>query len=57
VQLAVRANAVYPGGDHLIYTADVEAIEESDGRPLLFFSGAYKQLHALDPSHCWHDFG
>ncbi|WBG66835.1 flavin reductase family protein [Pseudomonas citronellolis] len=57
VQLAVRANAVYPGGDHLIYTADVEAIEESDGRPLLFFSGTYKQLHALDPSHCWHDFG
>ncbi|MCY1270807.1 NADH-dependent flavin reductase [compost metagenome] len=57
VQLVVRANAIHPGGDHLIYTADVEAIEESDGRPLLFFSGAYKQLHALDPSHCWNDFG
>ncbi len=57
VQLAVRANAVHPGGDHLIYTADVEAIEESDGRPLLFFSGAYKQLHALDPSTCWFDRG
>ncbi|MED5611654.1 flavin reductase family protein [Pseudomonas sp. JH-2] len=57
VQLVVRANAVHPGGDHLIYTADVEAVEESDGPPLLFYSGTYKQLHALDPNHCWHDFG
>ncbi|MEN0107723.1 MAG: flavin reductase family protein [Pseudomonas sp.] len=57
VQLAVRANAVHVGGDHLIYTADVEAVEESDGRPLLFFSGAYKQLHALDPANCWFDLG
>lgn len=57
VQLAVRANAVHVGGDHLIYTADVEALEESDGRPLLFFSGAYKQLHALDPANCWFDRG
>lgn len=57
VQLAVRANAVHEGGDHLIYTADVEALEESDGRPLLFFSGSYKQLHALDPANCWFDRG
>ncbi|WP_286912647.1 MULTISPECIES: flavin reductase family protein [unclassified Pseudomonas] len=57
VQLAVRASAVHPGGDHLIYTAEVEAIEESDGRPLLFYSGAYKQLHALDPATCWFDLG
>ncbi|WP_336335629.1 flavin reductase family protein [Pseudomonas putida] len=57
VQLAVRANALHQGGDHLIYTADVEAIEESDGRPLLFYSGSYKQLHALDPATCWFDLG
>lgn len=57
VQLAVRANAVHVGGDHLIYTADVEALEESDGRPLLFYSGSYKQLHALDPATCWFDLG
>lgn len=57
VQLAVRANAVHVGGDHLIYTADVEAVEESDGRPLLFYSGSYKQLHALDPATCWFDLG
>ena len=57
VQLAVRANAVHMGGDHLIYTADVEALVESDGRPLLFYSGSYKQLHALDPATCWFDLG
>ncbi|HBP5919927.1 flavin reductase family protein [Pseudomonas aeruginosa] len=57
VQLAVRANSIHAGGDHLIYTADIESIQEADGRPLLFFSGGYKQLHALDPSHCWSDFG
>lgn len=57
VQLAVRANAVHVGGDHLIYTADVLALEESDGRPLLFYSGSYKQLHALDPATCWSDLG
>ena len=57
VQLAVRANAVHVGGDHLIYTADVLGLAESDGRPLLFFSGAYKQLHALDPATCWFDVG
>ncbi|MFJ2690174.1 flavin reductase family protein [Pseudomonas sp. NPDC087336] len=57
VNLAVRANAVHEGGDHLIYTADVEALEESDGLPLLFYSGSYKQLHALDPATCWFDRG
>lgn len=57
VQLAVRANAVHEGGDHLIYTADVLALEESDGRPLLFYSGTYKHLHALDPATCWFDLG
>lgn len=57
VQLAVRANSVHEGGDHLIYTADVQAVEESDGRPLLFYSGSYKQLHALDPATCWFDLG
>ena len=57
VQLAVRTDAIHAGGDHLIYTAAIEAVREADGRPLLFFSGGYKQLHALDPSHCWSDFG
>lgn len=57
VQLTVRTNAIHEGGDHLIYTANVESINENDGRPLLFFSGNYKQLHALNPTNCWIDLG
>lgn len=55
VQIVVRAHAIHPGGDHQIYTADVLEIRESDGPPLLFFSGKYKQVHALDPLQCWND--
>ncbi|MGF6637925.1 flavin reductase (DIM6/NTAB) family NADH-FMN oxidoreductase RutF [Paraburkholderia sp. MM5496-R1] len=53
VQMVVRVHAIHAGGDHRIYAADVESLNESDGHPLLFFSGKYKQLHALDPSQCW----
>ena len=55
VQIAARAEAVYEGGDHLISTAHVEALHESDGPPLLFYSGKYKQVVAHDPSACWLD--
>ena len=56
VQIAARAEAIHPGGDHLIYTARVNALRESDGTPLLFFSGKYKQIVAHDPSLCWMDW-
>lgn len=55
VQIVATVDSVFPGGDHLIYTARVDQLEEMDGRPLLFFSGRYKQLHALDPLSCWQD--
>lgn len=55
VQIVAKVHNVFPGGDHLIYTAEVERLDEADGRPLLFFSGKYKQLHALDPLECWKD--
>lgn len=55
VQIAARAAAVHEGGDHVIYTAHVEALHESDGPPLLFYSGKYKQIVAHDPSSCWLD--
>lgn len=55
VQIAARAEAIHEGGDHLIYTAHVEALHESDGPPLLFYSGRYKQIVAHDPSSCWFD--
>jgi flavin reductase (DIM6/NTAB) family NADH-FMN oxidoreductase RutF len=55
VQIAARAEAIHAGGDHLIYTAHVDVLNESDGTPLLFYSGKYKQLVAHDPSSCWVD--
>ncbi|SDI49867.1 NADH-FMN oxidoreductase RutF, flavin reductase (DIM6/NTAB) family [Paraburkholderia steynii] len=57
VQISARANAIHVGGDHLIYTADVETLTEGDGPPLLFFSGKYKQIFAHDPVQCWNDHG
>ena len=57
VQMAVRADAIHDGGDHKIYIAVVEEMDEPGrGRPLVFYSGSYKQLHVLDPLHCWHDY-
>ena len=38
-----------------IYTAHVLHVHESDGPPLLFYTGKYKALFALDPTHCWND--
>jgi flavin reductase (DIM6/NTAB) family NADH-FMN oxidoreductase RutF len=55
VRIVARVAAIHPGGDHLIYTADVLSVRESDGPPLLFFTGKYKAMFALDPLHCWHD--
>lgn len=55
VRIVARVNAVHAGGDHQIYTADVLSVQESDGPPLLFYTGKYKALFALDPLHCWND--
>ncbi len=53
VRMVVRTHAIHAGGDHRIYTAHVEHLDELDGQPLLFFGGKYKQLHTLDPAQCW----
>jgi flavin reductase (DIM6/NTAB) family NADH-FMN oxidoreductase RutF len=34
----------YPGGDHTIFTGEVEAVTTSDGLPLLYFMGEYGRL-------------
>lgn len=39
--LDCRLWASYPGGDHTIYVGEVLAGEAREGRPLLFFQGAY----------------
>lgn len=44
-------DAVHPGGDHVIIVGEVTRFRRADaGAPLLFFSGAYRQLQAVDPS-------
>lgn len=55
VRIVARVAAIHTGGDHQIYTADVLHVHESDGPPLLFYTGKYKALFALDPTHCWND--
>ena len=41
VSIQATVSNVYEGGDHLIYTAYVEKLEEKDGAPLLYFGGQY----------------
>ncbi|HZZ02651.1 flavin reductase family protein [Paraburkholderia sp.] len=55
VRIVARVDAIHAGGDHHIYTADVLSVHESDGPPLLFYTGKYKALFALDPLHSWND--
>lgn len=37
--LACRVREVWPGGDHSVILAEVEACEAREGRPLLWFKG------------------
>lgn len=39
-----RIVQAYDGGDHTIYVGRVEAADSGDGRPLLYFRGAYRSL-------------
>ncbi len=41
---------VVAGGDHLILTGRVEQIHIGEGRPLLYYRGAYHTLRELDPA-------
>jgi flavin reductase (DIM6/NTAB) family NADH-FMN oxidoreductase RutF len=42
--LDCRVVAAYDGGDHLIYVGSVESVEVSSGEPLVYFSGAYRNI-------------
>jgi flavin reductase (DIM6/NTAB) family NADH-FMN oxidoreductase RutF len=33
-------------GDHVLFIGEVEHLEYRDGTPLLFYTGAYRALHA-----------
>lgn len=42
--VACELEAVHEGGDHVILTGAVLALEAGDGAPLLFHRGAYRRL-------------
>ncbi len=42
--LECRTLHEYPGGDHTIFVAEVEAAQAQEGKPLLYFRGLYTQL-------------
>ncbi|WP_199915148.1 flavin reductase family protein [Parazoarcus communis] len=40
--------AQYPGGDHIIFVAEVDNLRFRDGEPLVFCAGGYRKLVAKD---------
>jgi len=43
-QLSCRVAASYVSGDHTIFLGEVETVDFSEGQPLLFFRGRYRQF-------------
>src|SRR5271154_1891260 len=43
-RLSCRVAGSYVSGDHTIFLGEVEAVEISEGQPLLFFRGRYGQI-------------
>jgi len=43
-QLTCRVVASYVSGDHTIFLGEVETVDLSEGQPLLFFRGRYRQI-------------
>jgi flavin reductase (DIM6/NTAB) family NADH-FMN oxidoreductase RutF len=49
-----RVVDVHEAGDHLLYIAAIEHLWHGpEARPLIFFSGKYKQIHAHEPTVQW----
>ena len=42
--LVCRVHEIHPAGDHTLYIGEVEFLELSDGRPLVFYAGKYRYL-------------
>jgi flavin reductase (DIM6/NTAB) family NADH-FMN oxidoreductase RutF len=52
--LAVRAINVHAAGDHLLYVSEVEYVRLGEQRkPLVFFSGGFRQVQAHTPVINW----
>lgn len=51
--IVARVVDIHTAGDHLLYIGQVEYLRYWERRPLLFFSGKYKQLVAHEPMTAW----
>lgn len=52
--IVARTCAVHEAGDHLLYVARIEHLQLGQQRkPLVFFSGKYKQVDAHAPAFGW----
>ncbi|NMM04087.1 flavin reductase family protein [Paraburkholderia sp. RP-4-7] len=52
--IVARTTAVHEAGDHLLYVGEIEYLQLGEQRkPLVFFSGKYKQVDAHAPAFGW----
>jgi flavin reductase (DIM6/NTAB) family NADH-FMN oxidoreductase RutF len=52
--IVARVVDIHPAGDHLLYIGRIEHLRcGGEAPPLIFYSGAYKQLHAHEPPVHW----
>jgi flavin reductase (DIM6/NTAB) family NADH-FMN oxidoreductase RutF len=51
--IVARVVDIHPAGDHTLYIGHVEYLRYWERRPLLFFSGKYKQIEAYEPMNAW----
>ena len=51
--IVARVVDIHPAGDHTLYIGHVEYLRYWEQRPLLFFSGKYKQVEAHEPMDAW----
>ncbi|WP_250514642.1 flavin reductase family protein [Caballeronia sp. INDeC2] len=53
-QIVARTTAIHEAGDHLLYVGHIEHLQLGEQRkPLVFFSGKYKQVEAHAPAAGW----
>jgi len=51
--IVARVVDIHVAGDHTLYIGQVEHLQYWEQRPLLFFSGKYKQIEAREPMNAW----
>jgi flavin reductase (DIM6/NTAB) family NADH-FMN oxidoreductase RutF len=53
--IVARVVDIHPAGDHLLFISEIESLRCGiDAAPLIFYSGAYKQLRAHEAPVHWH---